>query len=192
MTQYNIPVLTGTRRTGNLSSRVAQYVVRRLNALGFVETPLLDLSIYDFPILEERLSHLEAPPPGLQEFSDILRAADALIIVSPEYKNGVPGGLKNALDYLPAGHLRHKPIGICPVTSGPYGGVHCLDQLRLICIALAGIAIPECFQVAHVQHAFDADGHPAEAAERTNERFDRFWKDLLWHTEATTERRKPR
>jgi len=189
MPKFNIAILTGTRRTGNLSSRVVQYVERRLAAMPDIETNLLDLSAYNFPILEERLGHSDAPPSGLQEFSDRLHAADALIIVCPEYKNGVPGGLKNALDYLAAGHFRYKPVGICSVTSGPYGGMHCLDQLRLICISLAAVVIPERFPVSHVGQAFDEAGKPADAG-RTDERFDRFWKDLLWHTEATTERRK--
>lgn len=189
MTRFHIPVLIGTRRTNNRSSHVARYIVRRLNAPGFIDAPVLDLAVYDFPILEERLTRLETPPPRLREFSDILQAADALVIVSPEYKNGVPGGLKNALDYLPARHLRYKPVGICPVSSEPYGGMHCLDQLRLICIGLAGVVIPEHFAVSNVKEAFDVEGNPADR-ERTDERFERFWKDLLWHTEATTARRR--
>lgn len=188
MTKFNIPILLGTRRKDNLSSRVARYILRRMGDFDNVESPFLDLGEFDFPVLEERLSEMELLPPGLQEFVDILAAADALIIVSPEYKNGVPGGLKNALDYLPPGHFKHKPIGICTVTSGPFGGLNCLAQLRLICISMAGIVIPERFPVAHVQDVFDPEGQPLESA-KMGQLFDRFWADLRWHTEATTDRR---
>jgi NAD(P)H-dependent FMN reductase len=39
------------------------------------------------------------PPPGLVEFGEKIARSDALVIVSPEYNNGYPGVLKNALDY---------------------------------------------------------------------------------------------
>ena len=46
--------------------------------------------------------------------------ADALIIVAPEYNNGYPGVLKNALDYLLPEYER-KPIGIVTVSAGGFG-----------------------------------------------------------------------
>ncbi len=188
---FNIPILHGTRRTGNLSSRVAQYALRRLNAMDAIESSLLDLTTYDFPVLEERTTSTTVLTPLMAEFFDKLATADALLIVSPEYKNGMPGALKNALDYLPPRHLSHKPVGIITVSSGPFGGLDCLAQLRLACISLAAVVVPERFPVSFVQDSFDAEGKPIEKA-KMDERFDRLWKELLWLTEATAARqRKP-
>jgi NAD(P)H-dependent FMN reductase len=47
---------------------------------------------------------LESNPPSLvRAFRELIRAADGLVIASPEYAHGVPGSLKNALDWLVGG-----------------------------------------------------------------------------------------
>jgi len=43
------------------------------------------------------------PPPVVRAFRELIRAADGLVIASPEYMHGVPGTLKNALDWLVGG-----------------------------------------------------------------------------------------
>ncbi len=128
-----------------------------------LNTELLDLGDYDFPIMEQRLSEMKIAPPGLQSFSDKLEFADGLLIVSPEYKGGIPGVLKNALDYLKPGILRRKPVGICTVSSGGFGGVNCLMQLRMTILALGGLPIPDAFPVSRVQELFDEEGQPKDA-----------------------------
>jgi NAD(P)H-dependent FMN reductase len=47
------------------------------------------------------------------------------VTVAPDYKNGYTGSLKNAFDYLAAGILRCKLIGIVTVSSGGFGGLDC-------------------------------------------------------------------
>jgi NAD(P)H-dependent FMN reductase len=57
------------------------------------------------------------PPPPVGELRTLVAAADALLICSPEYAHGVPGSLKNALDWLVSGHeIVHKPIGLVNVS----------------------------------------------------------------------------
>ena len=51
------------------------------------------------------------PPPAVKSFRDLLTAADGVIICSPEYAHGVPGTLKNALDWVvSSGELTDKPV----------------------------------------------------------------------------------
>src|SRR5262245_24954971 len=53
------------------------------------------------------------PPPAVRDFRTRIGEADALFICSPEYAHGVPGVLKNALDWLvSAPEIVHKPIGL--------------------------------------------------------------------------------
>jgi len=153
-----IPLLLGTPRLGRQSAHVAAHVHAAMCAADGVTAPLLDLSALDFPIMEQRLADLADPPPGLTEFSATLAAADALMIVTPEYKNGYPGSLKNALDYLVAGILRRKPVAICTVSSGGFGGILCLAQLRLVILAMGGLPIPEALPISDVRSVFAADG----------------------------------
>lgn len=179
---FFIPVLLGSSRIGRKSSGVARFIVEKLHEHSRIHTELLDLATYNLPIMERRLQEMEQLPPGLWEFSEQLRRADGLLMVVPEYKNGYPGVLKNALDYLEAGILRHKPIAICTVSSEEFGGLNCLAQLRLVCLALGGVPIPGALPVGKVQEAFAADGTLRDA--RLAKRFQPFLEELLWYVEA--------
>lgn len=177
----NIPLVLGSTRIGRQSVHVASHVHALLRAVDGVASPMLDLSALNFPIMEERLADMADPPPGLAEFSATLAAADALMIVTPEYKNGYPGILKNAFDYLVAGILRRKPVAICTVSSGGFGGVNCLAQLRLVCLAMGGLPIPDTLPVSNVRTVFAEDGT------LLNETFDAkaraFVAELCWYAE---------
>ena len=153
-----IPLLLGTPRIGRQSAHVAAHVHAVMCATDGVTAPLLDLSELDFPIMEQRLADMVDPPPGLAEFSATIAAADALMIVTPEYKHGYPGSLKNALDYLVAGILRRKPVAICTVSSGGFGGIRCLGQLRLVMLAMGELLIHESRPVSDVRAVLAADG----------------------------------
>ncbi|MEA2240006.1 MAG: hypothetical protein QOC81_4730 [Thermoanaerobaculia bacterium] len=61
------------------------------------------------------------PPPAVAELRSLLAAADGILISSPEYAHGVPGSLKNALDWLVSdGALVDKPIAL--ISASPVGG----------------------------------------------------------------------
>jgi len=73
-------------------------------------------------------------PPAVAELKEMIRAADALLIATPEYNYGVPGVLKNAVDWAarpPATTpLRHKPIAIMGASGGNFGTVRAQLSLR--------------------------------------------------------------
>ena len=178
----NIPVLLGSRRVGRRSERVARFLVNGLSAREGIDTDLIDLAVVDLPILRERTEEAENPPPSFPSFRERIAAADGLVIVSPEYKGGYPGVLKNALDHLEAGIFRRKPIGIVTVSSGAFGGLSCLAQLRLVCLAMGGVPIPVVFPVPSVDSAFDEAGNPLDS--RLESRRAQFLDELLWYARA--------
>lgn len=179
--RFYIPVIEGTTRRGRQSIKVARFVHERLRRRGGVETELLDLEEYDFPMMEERLRFRDDPPPRLQEFSDKIARADALVIVTPEYNNGYPGVLKNALDYLLPEYKR-KPIGISTVSAGGFGGINCLAQLRLVTLGMGAFPIPAALPVSRVQDGFDEQGNPTDPT--FEKRADAFLDEVLWFAEA--------
>ena len=68
-----------------------------------------------------------AHPAAVQELRTQVAAADALLICSPEYAHGVPGALKNALDWLVSGpEIVYKPIGL--LNASPRS-THAYDSL---------------------------------------------------------------
>ncbi len=180
--KVHIPVLLGAVRFGRQSEKVARYIIERMGSMDSVTTQLLDLSTYQFPIMLERMDHTEEPTAELLAFSEQLQEADGLIIVSPEYKGGYPGVLKNAFDYMDAGILKYTPVGICTVSSGDFGGVNCLAQLRLVCLALGGTPIPGKVAVSRVKDQFDDHGNCVEP--KLRQHVEAFLSELLWYTKA--------
>jgi NAD(P)H-dependent FMN reductase len=114
----------------------------------------------------DRLPHfnpdldVEPAPGAVREFRDEVAGAAALVISSPEYAFGIPGVLKNALDWLvSSGELYDKPTAL--ITASPnYGGAvraqaHLLDTLRA---QQARVLEGACIAVPAVRTRFDADG----------------------------------
>jgi NAD(P)H-dependent FMN reductase len=182
-----IPILLGTSRVGCRSARVARYLLGELEGRRECETGLIDLAGLDLPVMRHRLGDTVSPPPGAVDLSAKLARADGLLIVAPEYKNGYPGSLKNAVDYLEAGILRRKPVGIITVSSGGFGGINCLAQLRLVCLALGGAPIPVALPVARVEETFDQEGGLRDA--KLAGRMGPFLDELVWYTQALVRQR---
>jgi NAD(P)H-dependent FMN reductase len=133
----NITVLSGSVREGRKSHFMAEIIFKTLNQKADLKTTLLDLKDYNFPVMQE--VDTDKWPVGFQAFSDQLSKSDGIVIVSPEYKNSIPGALKNALDYLQPQIFRHIPVGIATVSSGGFGGIQCLSQLRLVVLCVSKV-----------------------------------------------------
>jgi len=189
MPSIEIPILLGSARIGRQSLKVARFILSTMIGDQRFETELIDLGEYDFPIMEQRLSEMQTAPSALQSFSDKLQRADGLIIVSPEYKGGMPGVLKNAFDYLKPGILRRKPVGICTVSSGGFGGLNCLMQLRLTVLALGGVPIPDNLAVSRVQEQFDESGRLRDANAAWTKSLIYFIDELCFYTTALSRNR---
>lgn len=80
----------------------------------------------------------EGDPEPVRAFKRAIRNADALLIATPEYNYGMPGMLKNAIDWAsrPDGEgvrvLRGKPIAIMGATPGEFGTVRAQMMLRQV------------------------------------------------------------
>ncbi|QEH38545.1 FMN-dependent NADPH-azoreductase [Aquisphaera giovannonii] len=184
----NLPVLVGSVREGRRSIHVARHVGDALARREGIEAGLIDLSEFDLPILIERPQQADRPPPGYEPFQSRLRAADGLVIVSPEYKGGIPGVLKNALDHLEPGVFRRRPIGIVTVSAGGLGGVGCLAQLRQVCLSMGGLPIPVALPVSEVEALFDERGDAVD--DRLARRLGPFLDELIWYVGATARQRR--
>lgn len=173
----NVLVILGSVRRGRMSERVATFVMSRLAEAGGINAELVDLKVLDFPIMEERLGRIDPPPPGVAELGAQIEAADALVIVSPEYNHGYPGVLKNALDYFYAQYKR-TPVALVTVSNGGHGGVNAWAQLVTVCVHLGAIVLPATIAVSNVEQSFSPEGEALEPA--YVKRTDRMIADLVW------------
>ncbi len=186
--KLKIPILLGSCRNGRQSIKVAQFIVGELKKNEHIQTELLDLDKYNLLMLEERIKDMQNPPSNLLDFCARLGDADGILIVTPEYKNGYPGVLKNALDYLEPQALRRKPIGICTVSAGGFGGLNCLAQLRLVCLALGGVPIPAQLPISRVQEVFGEKGELYDLTFLT--KLNTFIQELAWYIEAMVKQKQ--
>lgn len=79
----------------------------------------IDFQIYDgmgkLPLFDDS----ETTPPAVQDLRDQLKAADGVLICTPEYAFGVPGALKNALDWtVSSAELVNKPVALITASTG--------------------------------------------------------------------------
>ena len=81
---------------------LARLLLGQLEGRDEVRTALIALADLDLPVMRHRLGETDAAPAGAVGLSEKLSRADGLVIVAPNYKDGYPGSLKNAFDYLPA------------------------------------------------------------------------------------------
>jgi NAD(P)H-dependent FMN reductase len=172
-----VTVLSGSVRNERKSHYLADLIFNKLKEVESVSAILLDLKECNFPIMTD--VHTDKWPDGMKEFSDNLTDSDGIIIVSPEYKNGIPGALKNTLDYLRPQSLKHIPVAIATVSSGGLGGVNCLSQLRLVTIALGGMPVSETLCVSKINELFDENGNLRE--KQLIDQTARFVESFLWY-----------
>ncbi len=184
---WTIPILIGSVRRGRQSPTAARFIKTCMEATGKIRSPFLDLLEIALPVMEERLSERDDPPPGLADLSRAIASSDALVIVTPEYNNGIPGSLKNALDYL-YDEFSHKPVGVVTISGGPYGGVNCLAQLRPVLLTMGAYPIAEKLPIAKIDEALSEEGIPRGPS--LQNRAKAFIDELLWVTERFASVRK--
>lgn len=96
------------------------------------------------------------PPPEVEDLRARLRAADAVIIASPEYAHGAPGVLKNALDWIvSSGEFEGKPTLL--VAASPSGGHHAQRSLTPT-LEVIGAKLAANLTLAFTRSHLAADG----------------------------------
>jgi chromate reductase, NAD(P)H dehydrogenase (quinone) len=120
------------------------------------------LTIYDqikqIPIFDPELGDDEIPEPVCSLIS-MMRASDGLIVSTPEYAHGVPGALKNTLDWLVSSDaLILKPIVVTSVSTSGLGGVRSHSPLLLILSAMnTNVVVEGSMNVPYAHSKFSND-----------------------------------
>ena len=126
----SIAIVLGSVRPGRAGEQVTDWIREQAEGVAGIEVSLVDLKDFDLPIFAEATPpSMQAPtqPEGVR-FREVLEAHDAVVFVTPEYNHSIPGGLKNALDYLPPATLKERPVGLVGYSWS--GALKPLDHLR--------------------------------------------------------------
>lgn len=152
-----IVTLLGSLRQGSFNAMVAR-TLPRIAPAGMSIDALP--SIKDIPLYDADMQQEEGFPETVEAIAEQIRAADGVVIVTPEYNYSVPGGLKNAIDWLsrlPEQPLAGKPVLIQTSSMGAIGGARCQYHLRQILVFLDAMVMnkPE-FMGGVIQNKVDA------------------------------------
>jgi chromate reductase len=153
----NVAVIVGSLRKDSLNRKVA-------NALAELAPAALKLSIIDIghlPIYNQ--DDDENPPAAWTEFRERIKAADAVLFVTPEHNRSVPAALKNAIDIGSRPYGKNawsgKPGAVISASPGSIGGFGANHHLRqsLVFLNIPAMAQPEAY-LSHADKLFDANG----------------------------------
>jgi len=142
---YRVAVLVGSLRKASFNRQLALALAK----LAPAELKLEIVEIGQLPFYNE--DDAAEPPQAWVDFRNTIKAADAVMFVSPEYNRSIPGVLKNALDVgsRPYGHnaFDGKPaavITLSPGALGAFGAHHHLRQV-LACLNTPVLPSPEVY-----------------------------------------------
>lgn len=177
-----IPVILGTERDGRHSEHLARFVLSRLQTRTGIQAVLVDPGEHAFGNLQSRAMDVEqAPTAEVRSFIQQMHAADAFVIVTPEYNYSFPGALKNLLDvtFKP---WNRKPFGLVGC-GGMSGGLRAVDSLRQVVSGLGAVSVPAHLGVQAIAKTFGPAGPLVDEADWIK-RVDRFLDEVLWYAEA--------
>jgi chromate reductase, NAD(P)H dehydrogenase (quinone) len=177
----NVLGLSGSLRKGSYNT-MALRAAQKLAPAG-MRIDIADIAA--IPLYNDDV-RLAGEPAPVAELKAKVRAADAVLIVTPEYNFSIPGVLKNTLDWLsrpPEPPFAGKPVAIMGASPGPVGTARVQYDLRKVLVFLDAFAVnkPEVF-ISFAQNKFDAQG------ELTDEPTAKFITDLLVSLQKLTTR----
>lgn len=134
--------------------------------------PGVVLQIFDLagiPLFNE--DEEDAPESRVLDLRDAVRAADGILIATPEYNYSIPGVLKNAIDWASRPYGRSawqgKPAAILSASTGALGGIRAQYHLRQVLVSqdMKVVAQPEVV-IGNAPGRFDATGRLTDPVTR--------------------------
>src|SRR5262249_17424243 len=129
-TALHVISICGSLRKGSYNRMV-------LNALADLAPEAMQIMeappYHQFPLYNADIQNSTGFPEPVNTLATAIRAADAVIFVTPEYNFGIPGPLKNAIDWLsrlPSQPFAGKPIALQSASPGPLGGARVQYDMR--------------------------------------------------------------
>jgi len=177
--------ISGSLRRDSLNSALLRAAAERLPAgAELVEFGRLrDVPPYDYD------DEVAGTPDAVWELREAIRAADAVLIATPEYNHSIPGPLKNALDWAsrPAGRsaLNGKPAAVVGASTGMFGAVWAQAELRKVLGAMGGRVVEAELPVARAAELY-ANGE-LELPPELSERLEELLAELVASVEGATE-----
>ena len=179
-------VFAASLRVASINARLAQLAATVIEGLG-ATVDLASMREFDAPSYDGDIETSDGLPAGAQALRARLEAANAFVIVSPEYNASMPGVLKNTIDWV--SRARPQPFNqrhglLMSASPSMVGGNRGLWSLRVPLEHLGARIYPDMFSLAQAHTSFADDGNLAD--DRLQARFADTIAGFLDLVEAST------
>ncbi|MCA8912550.1 MAG: NAD(P)H-dependent oxidoreductase [Planctomycetes bacterium] len=160
-----ILAFAGSYRKGSWNKKLVNVAAEGAREAG-ADVTVIDIKDYSLPVYDGDIESAQGLPQNAVKLMDQFDSHDGFLISSPEYNGGVPGGLKNLIDWAsrpreghaPFGLWKHKPVSIMAASPGARGGIRVLPRLHDMLATVQMLVLPGHYGLAHANEAFDDDG----------------------------------
>jgi chromate reductase, NAD(P)H dehydrogenase (quinone) len=177
MSAVRLLAISGSERAGSLNRKLLDVAVKAAQARG-AQVDTIDLRSLALPLFDGDIEKTSGVPDGARRLRDGLRAADGVMLATPEYNGFLTPLLVNSFDWLsrlqaegdsPAGlaATAGKPLGIVSASPGLLGGLRSLNYTRqYMSMAFAMMPVPQQFALSRAHEAFEESGALKDAKQQ--------------------------
>src|SRR5258708_3499297 len=170
--QVRIALIYGSTRKGRFCDKVAEWAAEQIRGTGKYAVDVIDPAVVLPQPGQEADGH-----QGAANLWQRMAAADAFVVVTPEYNHGYPAALKSLIDSVGA-EWQAKPVAFVSY-GGISGGLRAVEQLRLVFAELHTVTIRDSVSFAGAWEQFDANG-ALRSPERAERSMDAMLRRLHW------------
>ena len=160
-----ILAVAGSYREHSYNRRVLNIAIEGAREAGG-DVTLIDLRDFPFAVYNADNVDKNGFDADALRLQDVIAEHDGLLIASPEYNGGIPGGFKNALDWASRQSDKYgtnevfkgKTAAMITASPGAFGGLRCIGALRGVLTQLGLAVLPMEIAVSFVNQKFDGDG----------------------------------
>ncbi|GAA2817634.1 NAD(P)H-dependent oxidoreductase [Saccharopolyspora taberi] len=157
MSELRLAVIIGSNREGRFGPTVASWFAEQARQFDGLDVDVVDLAGIPLPTA---IDFGAEPGPHVTALGERLAAADAFVVVTPEYNHSFPAPLKNAIDLYRA-EWQAKPVGFVSY-GGMGGGLRAVEQLRLVFAELHATTVRDTVSFHNAWDRFDESGVPVD------------------------------
>jgi NAD(P)H-dependent FMN reductase len=154
-------VIIGSTREGRFGPIVANWFTEQARQRADLDLDVLDLAEAALP---EALTGYGQPAPAtVTAVTGRLAAADAFVVVTPEYNHSYPAPVKTLIDWHRA-EWQAKPVGFVSY-GGMSGGLRAVEHLRGVFAEVHAVTVRDTVSFHNARDRFGPDAHPVDPAE---------------------------
>jgi len=168
-----IAIIVGSHRKDSQSAKVARFLASQLMSLGEHNCWICDLGKEPLPLWDEEIGSDAPQWSGLEALTEKIDAADAFIMIAPEWHGMVPAALKNFFLVCGGASFAHKPALPVGVSVGP-GGTYPINELRTssyknnrLCYLPEHLIVRNCMVVMNEDSSENDEGEHSYISERS-------------------------